>query len=403
MSVKQRGGSWQISVTHKGNRVRTQLKGTEEQAQELEMEVLLSLRRHGCWPAPGTKSVSPKHAKGRGTFEDAIKLIKLGPWGSSIAGADTIERCKEVAEFLGASTLLDDVTTEDVGRWVKHLREDKSNGPATIRRKLSAFTGMYKQCIEAKPPLAKAIPKFTRPKGLKKRNRALTRLEEEKALRFFADREDIDMQDMIVLGVEQGLRLGEIAALRVRSFINIERTDMRGQVWPTETIRKPTSGQHEGLKTETSAVPLPLTKRAQAVALRRCAAVGFKPNARIFSSKLHHDEIDKRWNKMREAMGLLDDKGFTFHCTRHATATRLVEMGVNILDIQKFMRHAHLSTTEGYVVSDHSRLGPLVQAIDDGYFTPQRFARPGSAPTASNVPDDVSHVADLLDTLGTSN
>lgn len=399
MSVKKRGGSWQISVTRKGQRIRTQLKGTEEQALELELEIELALRRFGTWPAPGTKSVSPKHAKGRGTFEDAIALVKLGAWGSSIAGSDTIERCKEAAEFLGASTLLDDVTTEDVGRWIVHLRTVRNNSPATIRRKLSALSGMYSQCIEAKPPLAKAMPKFTRPKGSKKRNRALTRSEEAKALAFFAEREDIDMQDMIVLGVEQGLRLGEIAALRCRSFIDIDQPDRRGQVWPVETIRKPGSGDHKGLKTETSMVPLPLTKRAQAVALRRCAAVGNRPNARIFGAHLHHDEVRKRWEKMREHLGLLDDPGFTFHCTRHATATRLVEMGANILDIQKFMRHAHLSTTEAYVVSDHSRLGPLAKAMDDGYFTAARYQPEPEAPR--NVPADVACVAALMDTSGT--
>lgn len=381
MSIKPRGGSWQISVTHDRKRIRTQIKGSEDEAVALEAEITLALLRHGAWPAPGIKSLDIKHQP-KDTIREGLKLVSAGPWSASINGTNTLSTCQMLGDFLGLDKVMDDVTTADVQRLIAYLRNERHNSPATIRNHLSVLTNFYKQCISSTPPLATAVPEFEKPKGRKRRNRAITREEEAVALRYYASREMWDMHDAVVFGIDLGLRLGEIGALTVRSFRGLRQPDAGAHVHPSDTIRPRRSGDHEGrLKTETSYDPVPMSIRTREIANRRCAARHWTSTARIFPG-MTHDRIRAQWDKMREHLDLLDDPGFTFHCTRHACATRLVEMNCPLPYIKKFMRHAFLATTEQYVVYDARQLNGLVDAIDTGRYISATFS-----PVSRNVPD----------------
>jgi site-specific recombinase XerD len=56
------------------------------------------------------------------------------------------------------------------------------------------------------------------------------------------------------------------------------------------------------------------------------------------------------FDKVKEATGLAGEKDFVLYACRHTCATRLVEAGVNLRVIQRWMGHKSIATTERYAV-----------------------------------------------------
>ncbi len=56
----------------------------------------------------------------------------------------------------------------------------------------------------------------------------------------------------------------------------------------------------------------------------------------------------------RRALKLSGIQGLRFHDLRHTAATRMIEAGVNIVSVNKILRHADLKTTMRYLHPDSS-------------------------------------------------
>ena len=97
------------------------------------------------------------------------------------------------------------------------------------------------------------------------------------------------------------------------------------------------------IMTTKSKAPFPryieLTDRALKILARR----GRYPFANISDEYLR-----KAWNFAKIKLGLQDDKQFTFHCTRHTFASRLVQAGIGITVIQELMGHKTIKMTLRY-------------------------------------------------------
>ena len=52
----------------------------------------------------------------------------------------------------------------------------------------------------------------------------------------------------------------------------------------------------------------------------------------------------------------LGDKGYTLHSLRHGAATRWLNSGLNVRDVQELLGHAQLNTTATYLHTDPSRI-----------------------------------------------
>jgi integrase len=57
------------------------------------------------------------------------------------------------------------------------------------------------------------------------------------------------------------------------------------------------------------------------------------------------------FDKTKPAMGLAAEDAFVIHACRHTCATRLVEAGVNLRVIQRWLGHKNLATTARYAKS----------------------------------------------------
>ena len=72
-------------------------------------------------------------------------------------------------------------------------------------------------------------------------------------------------------------------------------------------------------------------------------------------------DIKKSFNT---AVKKADIKNFRFHDLRHTFATRLIEMGVDIVVVKELLGHASISTTMIYVHSDVERKTNAINLID---------------------------------------
>ena len=73
-----------------------------------------------------------------------------------------------------------------------------------------------------------------------------------------------------------------------------------------------------------------------------------KRRARNPFANISDEHLRKAWNFAKIKLGLQDDKQFTFHCTRHTFASRLVQAGIGITVIQELMGHKTIKMTLRY-------------------------------------------------------
>lgn len=79
------------------------------------------------------------------------------------------------------------------------------------------------------------------------------------------------------------------------------------------------------------------------------------------AKRVHFETV---YHILRDAKKIagLEHETFSLHALRHAAATRLLANGVDIVTIQKFLRHNHLETTQIYLHTDDDRLKASVHA-----------------------------------------
>jgi integrase len=162
--------------------------------------------------------------------------------------------------------------------------------------------------------------------------------------------------DLVTLGAHTGLRWGELAELRFSdaraggAMLSVSRSaDARGRV------KEPKSGRAR-------VVPLDRAAR-EVVERRRLAAPG--PDALVLPSPRGY-RLARR-NVVARSGWALAAPGHRLHCLRHTFAVHLVDVpGVATSDIQRWLGHSSLATTERYLASlaASGRDAALLAALD---------------------------------------
>jgi len=171
----------------------------------------------------------------------------------------------------------------------------------------------------------------TLPKKDNRRQRYLTRDESDKLLVALAARSPISY-DMSILGLDCGLRFGEIAALCWEDC-DFERGQM--------LIRDPKARANRFAF---------MTNRVKEVLERR----GKKASGLIFLDAKGNrlDRVSKTFRRIADEMfnqGVDDSRlRVCFHTLRHTFASWLVEGGVSLYEVKELMGHADFSMTQRY-------------------------------------------------------
>ncbi|OAN92566.1 hypothetical protein A8B84_19325 [Marinobacter sp. EhC06] len=332
MPINKRGKGFEASVSYKGERKR-KLLPTREMAEiwaVQEKQRLVELYAEG--------ELKPK---GRGVTlaelrREVIKYVWQYQKSKKTAELNSATVCKA----FGDETEIASITMGDIEEQISAWKHDgKADG--TINRLLSALSKMLSYAVD-KDYLTKA-PRIPRLKEVNGRIRFLTGEEENELLAFFEFINASTMHDICVVGLDTGMRQGEILGLQVR---DLDLANGQVVIWENKTDHPRT---------------IPLTDRARRVL--KAAVSGKKQTDSVFDTT--RDSIRHYWDRARNHLGYGSDKQYVFHMLRHTFCSRLAQKNVNISAIQALAGHKTITMTQRYAHLStkalHSAIGVLNQ------------------------------------------
>jgi site-specific recombinase XerD len=243
----------------------------------------------------------------------------------------------QVVTFLG-DIPLEKVTFREVDRFV-NAQVAEGRKPTTINRRLATLISLFTFLSDEQPDLV--CPVLPHRHHLREPQRLPRPVPEPELAQFFAVITDIRDRAMFGLMLRCGLRIGEVAELRLADLFLEE---------PRPRLVARGKGSRE------RAVYLsPQAEKAVRAYLDKRPEV---PSDYVFLSYqldgLSTTAIHKRLMGYREAAGVT----LTAHQLRHSFATQLLQADVPVTTIQQLLGHRWLESTQTYVMAND----PMVQA-----------------------------------------
>jgi site-specific recombinase XerD len=242
-------------------------------------------------------------------------------------------RCdlQQFAAFVGHRPPAE-ITFREVDNFVTAQVEHGFN-PATINRRLAAVHSFYTFLADELPDLV--CPVLPHRHYLRQRRRLPRPVAAGDLDRFFAAIADVRDRAIFLLMLRCGLRIGEVAALRLRDLYLEEQ--------PPRLLVQGKNSK------ERSAYLSPQAERAVRLYLAErpsCASEHVFVSYQL--DGLSTTAIHKRLMRYREAAGIK----LTAHQLRHSFANDLVMADVPVTSIQKLLGHAWIATTQSYVAAN---------------------------------------------------
>lgn len=240
------------------------------------------------------------------------------------------------------------VTLQDIDSFIT-AQAARGLKPATINRHLAAIMALYTFLGDEDPDLV--CPVLPHRHTLRERQRLPRPVPEADLQRFFAVIEDARDQAMFLLMLRCGLRIGEVAGLRLPDLYLAE-----------SPARLLVSGKNSKERL------VYLTDQVGQAVQTYLAARPLASSETVFLSYhlagLSTTAIHKRLMRYQAAAGV----HLTAHQLRHTFANDLVSADVPVTSIQKLMGHAWLVSTQAYIAANDRK----VQA--DFYTAAQQLA-----------------------------
>ena len=230
------------------------------------------------------------------------------------------------------------VTFQDIDIFVSH-QIGKGRSPATVNRRLAAIVSFYTFLSDEDPSLT--CPVLLRRHKLREPQRLPRPVQQDDLCKFFSVIHDPRDKAMFVLMLRCGLRISEIAGMRL--------VDLYLDESPPRLV---VCGKGDR---ERSGYLSPQAEHALKVYLTERPVVDCDF---VFLSYLQQGlsttAIHKRLMRYRQQSGVY----FTAHQLRHSFATDLVSVDTPVTTIQKLLGHRWLETTQTYIHAND----PQVQA-----------------------------------------
>lgn len=334
MPVTQRGSAWQAQVNHKGQRYRRDFP-TREEAQRWHDETKKAL-------VEGT--FEKDDGKPR-TLRDILSYTLKHHWKGTSSYEAMKLQCNVWLETLDPNLPLSSIGRFQIDKALAEFRK-AGNSDATLNRKLAVISKALTVAEEL--GVIDRKPKLPRFREIEHRTRTITPEEEKQLIGFFELQGDEGMRDFVIVGLDTGMRRGEILKLTGE---NLEGRSIRLFGDQTKNAKGRT---------------IPLTERAWAVLNKRKERGG----DRLFS-EINAKRVNDRWNDARAAMGLSLDHGFTPHAMRHTFCSRLGRMGLNAQTIQAMSGHKTLSMLQRYTHMDEETLAKAIERMEGNFTLPK--------------------------------
>jgi len=253
---------------------------------------------------------------------------------------------KDVRFQLGRFCAFNDYGQRDLGDFKPrdiHLFQDSlleaGLKKSTVNRYNSAISAIFKHAVEEE--VINHAPKFKWFKTKTARLRYFTDSECQQVIEFFDAHKHSWMKQLFIIGINTGMRLGEITQIGDTAPVQI---DSDGSKW----------------------VYLPQTKNGDEryVPLNKAAQKAIQElGGRVIDHYSHRTFYDA-WEDCRYKVAK-NDKEFVFHVCRHTCATRLAnDLGAQTLVIGKMLGHRSQATTAKYVKAKGATLQEYAKLLE---------------------------------------
>lgn len=320
MAIRNKGNKFQVDVTVKGTRAPRVSCDTLAEAEAVEARFKAHLLAGGD-PTDLVQGAASEATKGP-TLGELLDVTYRDHWRGRKAETSSLRNGTVWADELGYDFPLADLGPAQV-REVCDKLAVKGNSAGTINRKLAALSKMLTVGQDEGWCRRFKLPKKKEYTG---RLRYFTD-EEMRSLIDFADG-DVQMRSLLILAVETGLRQGELLGLTPRD-IDLKRGLITLHVTKGDTRRS-----------------VPLTARAKSVS--KSLTTGLMAHEQLFGEQMTCRNISRFMGRWKYHRGLPQGDEACFHTLRHTTASRLVQDGVPLAVIQKWMGHSVIETTMKY-------------------------------------------------------
>ena len=228
------------------------------------------------------------------------------------------------------------ITIHDVDRFVTQ-QADRGFKPATINRRLAAIMSFYAFLSDEDPTLV--CPVIPRRHNLKQPQRLPRPVQQDDLHKFFAAIDSVRDRAMFVLMLRCGLRISEVAQLRL--------TDLY-----LDESRPRLVARGKGSK-ERSVYLSPQAERAlRAYLTERPRATSNFVFLSYQLDGMSTTAIHKRLMRYRDQAGVY----LTAHRLRHSFANDLISADVPVTTVQKLLGHTWLETTQTYVAANDRKV-----------------------------------------------
>ena len=331
MGIKLRGKTYWIDTTIEGERHRVTTK-TDSKREALAFE-----KEYTRMVLSG--ELESSNASKEFTLGDAISRMERTDWAQARSLSTHLSNIGVVAEIIGTSTRLKDITQKTVGDLKLQLME-RYDQPATINRKMAALQRILRVAA-SEWGILDAVPMFSKLTENNKRDRVLSTAEEVKVFSALYKRDE-KVADYLMLLLYSGCRLSEPMSVSANDI------DWERGVFFVDHKTARFTGKRR---------PVMLNNQTEII-MRKY----FDADTHPFS-KLSRHVIGKTWNKALADCGL-DKEPLVIHSLRHTFATRLVNKGVPLYEVQMLLGHSDSKTTERYAKLELDTLSTAVRKLD---------------------------------------
>lgn len=315
--VKYSGGYLKVTFYDDDRKRHQRRLGTKDlnEAYQLYLDLKAEIQ--------GKAKADPYKAKGQTSLSGAFDLIWEEDWQYLSDSQGKRQHINEILKFFGASTELQDITSNEIRKFIAHLRIEKENSNSTINRKLSVLKRLFNvtcndwEVIDFKPHM----PQFKEKRG---GHREFIRSDQLRVILSHCLME----RYRILLGFlyETGVRFSEAQRLKWDD-IDYEhqyaklRDTKNGEDWI-----------------------VPLTDEA----MKYLQRLPVNLQSTIFHG-CTQKTLNQEWNRGREVLGQSDNPKFTPYALRHTFARTMLRKGFSTAQVRAWLHHKSLQTTESYV------------------------------------------------------
>ena len=330
--IRERNGRYQMLLT-RGGRQYSETFDTIEEAVSARQDMLTRLLAEA--------SEDGKSLCRTTTIKDAVDRTYKIRWRDTKAERTSMINARLLVKYFGPNTKLTEISTNLVNAMVEDLKAQGLSN-ATVNRKLACLSVVLQVAEDCGYRTGK--PVLTRRKEYRGRERFVSPDEELRMTQILEQWGKLDHRDAVITLIDTGMRTGELFKIQAQDV------DFHKGKYGVITIWR-TKNDHPRA--------VPMTRRVSELIKVRLKTKAH-PTDRVFPFDQYW--LRHIWDKMKRFMELHNDKQFVPHILRHTCASRLIQRGVPLMMVQKWLGHESIQSTMRY---SHLAPNALFDLVED--------------------------------------